>query len=130
MDAVGSNIRVDSRGNAVLRVLPRGNDEINEEWISDKTRYACDGLGRQRLDRPYVRGADGRLAPATWGEALQTVAAAMQKAGGSRVAALAGDLCDVESMYALKDLLTRRSAESREGKEWVRTCRSRWSPEH
>ena len=110
MDAVGSNIRVDSRGNAVLRVLPRGNDEINEEWISDKTRYACEGLGRQRLDRPYVRGADGRLAPATWGEALQAAAAAMQRAGGSRIAALAGDLCDVESMYALKDLMTRFGA--------------------
>src|SRR3954464_7069145 len=74
MDALGSAIRVDSRGPAVLRVLPRTNEDINEEWISDKTRYAVDGLGRQRLDRPYVRDA-GKLRPATWAEAFDAIAA-------------------------------------------------------
>ena len=75
MDAVGSNIRVDARGNEVMRVLPRLNEDVNEEWISDKTRFACDGLLRQRLDRPYVRNAQGKLEEATWGDALRAVAA-------------------------------------------------------
>ena len=70
MDAVGSNIRIDARGNEVLRILPRLHENVNEEWISDKTRFACDGLSRQRLDRPYIRGKDGKLAPASWGQAL------------------------------------------------------------
>ena len=105
MDAVGSNIRVDARGNEVMRVLPRLNEDVNEEWISDKTRYACDGLMRQRLDRPYVRNAQGKLEEASWGDALRTVAARIKAAGASKVAALAGDLCDVESMYALRGLM-------------------------
>ena len=105
MDAVGSNIRVDARGNEVMRVLPRLNEDVNEEWISDKTRYACDGLLRQRLDRPYVRNAQGKLEEASWGDALRTVAARIKAAGPGKVAALAGDLCDVESMYALKGLM-------------------------
>ena len=71
MDAVGSNIRIDTRGNEVLRVLPRLNEDVNEEWISDKTRFACDGLRRQRLDTPYIRGADGKLSPAGWNEAFE-----------------------------------------------------------
>src|SRR5690606_6751090 len=74
MDAVGSNIRIDSRGGEVMRVLPRLNEDVNEEWISDKTRFAYDGLKRQRLDRPYVR-RDGRLQPATWQEAFEAIAA-------------------------------------------------------
>ncbi len=105
MDAVGSNIRVDARGNEVMRVLPRLNEDVNEEWISDKTRYACDGLLRQRLDRPYVRNAQGKLEEASWGDALRAVAARVKAAGPGKVAALAGDLCDVESMYALKGLM-------------------------
>ncbi len=104
-DAVGSNIRVDSRGPVVMRILPRLNDDVNEEWISDKTRFACDGLKRQRLDQPYVR-RDGRLAPASWAQALGAVADRMKGVDGSRVAALAGDLADCESMMALKDLMT------------------------
>ncbi|MEQ8449915.1 MAG: NADH-quinone oxidoreductase subunit NuoG [Nitratireductor sp.] len=107
MDAVGSNIRMDARGNEVLRVLPRLNEEVNEEWISDKTRYACDGLARQRLDRPYVRGADGKLKPVDWSEALQTVAARLTATDPSKIAAIAGDLADVESVYALKALMRR-----------------------
>ena len=104
MDAVGSNIRVDARGPEVLRVLPRTNDDVNEEWISDKTRFACDGLRRQRLDRPYVR-RDGKLHPATWGEAFAVIAYRLGGVDGTRVAALAGDLADAESMFALKRLM-------------------------
>ncbi|MGF1641872.1 MAG: NADH-quinone oxidoreductase subunit NuoG [Rhodospirillales bacterium] len=105
MDAVGSNIRVDTRGNEVFRVLPRINEDVNQEWISDKTRFACDGLRRQRLDRPYVR-RDGRLRPATWPEAFATIAAEVKGLPGDRIAAIAGDLVDCEAMVALKDLMT------------------------
>src|SRR5579872_7253898 len=103
MDALGSAIRVDSRANEVMRVLPRTNDEINEEWISDKTRYACDGLMRQRLDRPYVRKG-GKLSPATWGEAFAAIAAKIKAAQPERIGAIAGDLQDAESMKAALDL--------------------------
>ena len=102
MDALGSNIRVDAREGAVLRVLPRVNDEINEEWISDKTRYAEDGLQRQRLDRPYIREA-GRLRPATWGEAMARAAEALSK-DAAKIGAVAGDLACAESMKATLDL--------------------------
>jgi NADH-quinone oxidoreductase subunit G len=105
LDAVGCNIRVDSRGEAVLRVLPRVHEDINEEWISDKTRHACDGLKTQRLDRPYVRGADGKLKPASWEQALQTVAAKMKQLQPSEIAAVAGNLACTESMFALKSLM-------------------------
>lgn len=105
MDAVGSNVRIDTRGDEVLRVLPRINEDVNEEWISDKTRFACDGLGRQRLDRPYVR-EDGKLRPATWKEAFAAIARRIDGIKGSRMAAIAGDLADCESMMALKDLMT------------------------
>jgi len=105
MDAIGSSIRVDSRGNEVMRVLPRLNEEINEEWISDKTRFACDGLRHQRLDRPYVRH-QGKLRPATWDEAFASIAGRIKELSGDRVAAIAGDLADCESMIALKDLMT------------------------
>ena len=105
MDAQGSNIRVDARGNEVLRVLPRLHEEINEEWISDKTRFACDGLSRQRLDRPYVRGEHGKLVPVDWGTAFSTVAEKVKSLDGTRIAALAGDLACIESMFALKELM-------------------------
>ena len=104
MDAVGSNIRVDARGNEVLRVLPRLHEDINEEWISDKTRYACDGLSRQRLDRPYLRNTEGRLEETSWETALTTAAEKLKAAGG-KAAAIAGDQACVESMYALKGLM-------------------------
>lgn len=104
MDAVGSAIRVDSRQNTVLRVLPRLNEEVNEEWISDKTRYACDGLRVQRLDRPYTR-RDGKLQEASWEEALSIVATKLGSAPAERVAAIAGDTACVESMFALKQTL-------------------------
>jgi NADH-quinone oxidoreductase subunit G len=103
MDALGSAIRVDARGPAVLRVLPRTNEAINEEWISDKTRYAVDGLSRQRLDRPYVREG-GKLKPATWAEALAVVAGKIKATSPDRIGVIAGDLQDAESMKAALDL--------------------------
>jgi NADH-quinone oxidoreductase subunit G len=102
MDALGSNIRVDARGDAVLRVLPVVNDEINEEWISDKTRYAEDGLNRQRLDRPYIR-ENGKLRPASWDEALAATAKALS-GDAKKIGAIAGDLACAESMKATLDL--------------------------
>jgi len=111
MDALGSAIRIDVRGPAVLRVLPRTNDEVNEEWISDKTRYAVDGLARQRLDRPMLRRA-GRLEPATWAEAFTAVAAKLESAAPNRVGVIAGDLQDAESMKAALDLFGARGVEN------------------
>ena len=101
MDALGSNIRVDTKGREVMRILPRNHDGINEEWISDKTRFVWDGLRRQRLDTPYVR-VDGKLQKATWDQAFKAIVDAVD---GKKVAAIAGDLASVESMYALKSLI-------------------------
>jgi NADH-quinone oxidoreductase subunit G len=104
MDAVGSNVRVDTRGREVLRILPRQNEEINEEWIADKTRFIWDGLKRQRLDTPYIR-ENGRLRPARWDEALTLAASKLKAAPGNRVAAIVGDLVPAEAIKALKDLM-------------------------
>jgi NADH-quinone oxidoreductase subunit G len=104
LDAVGCNIRVDSRGPEVLRILPRLNDDVNEEWLGDKSRFALDGLKRRRLDRPWVR-RDGKLVPATWPDALAIVAKRLGSVTGDRIGAIVGNLCDAESMLALKDLL-------------------------
>jgi NADH-quinone oxidoreductase subunit G len=101
MDALGSNIRVDAKGREVMRILPRNHDGVNEEWISDKTRFVWDGLRRQRLDTPYIR-ENGRLRKAGWDEALKAVAAAMK---GKKFAGLIGDLVPVEAAYALKMLM-------------------------
>ncbi len=103
-DAVGCHIRIDARGREVMRVLPRLCEEINEEWISDKTRFAVDGLRRQRLDRPYLR-KEGKLTPVGWPEALAAVGARLTGSAPQRIAAIAGDLADVEAMMALKDLM-------------------------
>jgi len=103
MDAVGTNIRLDSRGRQVLRALPRINEDVNEEWAHDKTRHAVDGLVRSRLDRPYVR-VDGRLQAVSWNDAFTAVAQRL-KGAGARVAAIAGDLVEVESLFAMKALL-------------------------
>jgi NADH-quinone oxidoreductase subunit G len=111
LDAVGSNIRIDSRNGQVLRVLPRVNEAINEEWISDKTRYAIDGLRRRRLDRPYA-GRRGARAETDWREALDLVAARLKAVPGERIAAIAGDLVDLEAMFALKELLAGLGAVS------------------
>jgi NADH-quinone oxidoreductase subunit G len=113
MDAVGSNIRIDTRGEAVLRVLPRLNEEVNEDWISDKSRYACDGLKTQRLDKPYVR-KNGKLQPTSWDEALGVVAEKLKSLKPEQAAAIAGNLVDVESMFALKQLMAGAHLECRQ----------------
>ncbi len=105
MDATGSNVRVDSRGREVLRVLPRLHEDINEEWISDKTRFAIDGLVRRRLDRPWVRGGEG-LEEASWEQALDAVSRRLESHDATRVAAIAGDLVDCETLFAMKGLMT------------------------
>ena len=106
MDGLGCNIRVDVRGNEVMRVLPRLHEEINEEWIDDKTRYSYDGLKKNRLDRPYVRDvSSGKLRESSWEEALSVVAGKLKEADKSKIGAMAGNLCDVEAMMALKDFM-------------------------
>jgi NADH-quinone oxidoreductase subunit G len=104
LDATGANIRVDARGREILRVLPRVNDDVNEEWLGDKSRFAVDGLKRQRLDQPYLRDG-GKLRPATWDEVFSAIAGRMKGVAGTRMAAIAGDLMDVEAMFALKELM-------------------------
>ena len=104
LDAVGTNIRIDARGTEVLRILPRINEDVNEEWIGDKSRFAIDGLKRRRLDRPWVR-ENGKLQAATWDQAFNAIAAKLQPLAADRIGAIAGDLCDAESILALKDLL-------------------------
>ena len=106
MDALGSAIRVDVRGPEVMRILPRNNDAVNEEWISDKTRHVADGLRTQRLDQPYIRKG-GKLVPASWNEALDAVAARLKSANPSKAGAIVGDLAGAEEMFALGDLLSR-----------------------
>ena len=106
MDAVGSNIRVDARGAEVMRILPVTNDDVNEEWISDKTRFIWDGLKRQRLDTPYIREG-GKLRPASWAQALSLAAQKIKSTPPASMAAIAGDLVCAESMMALKDLWDR-----------------------
>jgi NADH-quinone oxidoreductase subunit G len=103
MDAVGCNIRVDARGREIMRILPRDNDNVNEEWISDKSRFIWDGLRRGRLDRPYVR-REGKLREASWSEAFAEIAERVKAAGPQKIGAIAGDLAAVEDMYALKAL--------------------------
>ncbi len=111
MDAVGSAIRVDTRGREVMRILPRINEAVNEEWISDKTRHVWDGLKTQRLDRPYVR-RDGRLQPASWGEAFGAIKSAVSTTSGDKIGAIAGDLASVEEMYALSELVKSLGSEN------------------
>ncbi|AZN72340.1 NADH-quinone oxidoreductase subunit G [Georhizobium profundi] len=106
MDACGSAIRVDTRGREVMRIMPRINEAINEEWISDKTRFIWDGLRTQRLDRPYVK-RDGRLQPASWGEAFAAIKAQVSATSADRIGAIAGDLAAVEEIYALKLLMEK-----------------------
>ncbi|MGY3605548.1 MULTISPECIES: NADH-quinone oxidoreductase subunit NuoG [unclassified Bradyrhizobium] len=106
MDGVGSAIRVDTRGREVMRILPRINEAVNEEWISDKTRHIVDGLRTQRLDRPYIR-ENGKLRPASWQEAFAAIAAKAGRIDGKRIGAIAGDVAAVEEMFALKELLAK-----------------------
>ncbi|KAI8822387.1 G subunit of NADH dehydrogenase [Fimicolochytrium jonesii] len=111
LDAVGSNIRVDSRGLEVMRVVPRLNDDVNEEWISDKTRFAYDGLKRQRLTTPMIRKGED-FVPATWPEALSAVAQGIKEVKADELVAIAGQLADAESLVALKDLFNRLGSEN------------------
>ncbi|HQT66417.1 MAG TPA: NADH-quinone oxidoreductase subunit NuoG [Acetobacteraceae bacterium] len=104
LDAVGCSIRIDAKGPDVLRILPRINDAVNEEWLGDKSRFALDGLKRRRLDRPWVR-QNGRLVEASWEQAFAAIAQRMHNVAGERIGAIAGNLCDAESMIALKDLM-------------------------
>ena len=104
LDAVGCSIRLDSRGPEVLRILPRLNEDVNEEWLGDKSRFSVDGLKRRRLDRPWVR-RDGKLQPVSWSDAFTAIAEKLHGLSGEHIGAIAGDLCDAESMLALKDLM-------------------------
>src|SRR2546426_4875202 len=106
MDALGSAIRIDTRGREVMRILPRVNDDVNEEWISDKTRHVVDGLRTQRLDQPYIR-ENGQLHPASWRDAFEAIAAKIKQTEATRIGAIVGDLAAVEEIFALKDLMTR-----------------------
>jgi NADH-quinone oxidoreductase subunit G len=105
LDAVGANIRIDARGAEVLRILPRTNDEVNEEWLGDKSRFSVDGLKRRRLDKVWIR-ENGKLRAASWEQAFAAIAERLKGVPGDRIGALAGDLCDAESMMALKDMMT------------------------
>ncbi|KAM8903779.1 NADH-ubiquinone oxidoreductase 75 kDa subunit, mitochondrial isoform 2-T2 [Spinachia spinachia] len=112
LDAVGSNILVSTRGGEVMRVMPRLHEDVNEEWISDKTRFAYDGLKRQRLTQPMVRNDSGQLTPSTWEDALSRVAGALQSVQGNEVAAIVGGMADAEALVSLKDLLNRLDSEN------------------
>lgn len=116
MDAVGSNINVDTRDGAVMRVLPRIHDDVNEEWISDKTRFAYDGIKKRRLDRPYVR-KKGKLEEATWGEAFAAIKKGLKGLKGSEIAGVVGDTADMESMFAFKGLLASLGSDRVEGRQ-------------
>jgi NADH-quinone oxidoreductase subunit G len=125
MDAVGSAIRIDTRGREVMRILPRTNEDVNEEWISDKTRHVVDGLRAQRLDSPYIR-ENGRLRPATWSEAFAAIAQKVKAARPDRIGAIAGDLCAVEDMFALKDLMARLGSKNIDARQRGSMIDPRW----
>lgn len=105
-DAVGSAIRIDARGKEVMRIMPRLNEAVNEEWLDDRARFACDGLKLQRLDQPYIR-KNGKLKPASWDEAYEAIIQKLEKTKSEKVAAIAGDMTDVETMVVVKDLFAQ-----------------------
>ena len=117
MDGLGSAIRVNSRGREVMRILPRVNDDVNEEWISDKTRHVVDGLRTQRLDKPYLRGTDGKLRAVSWREAFAAIKARFDAAAPERIGAIAGELASVEEMFALKLLMEQRGTRNIDARE-------------
>jgi NADH-quinone oxidoreductase subunit G len=125
MDAVGSAIRIDTRGREVMRILPRLNEDVNEEWISDKTRHVVDGLRAQRLDTPYIR-ENGRLRPATWNEAFALVSQKVRATRPDRIGAIAGDLCAVEEMFALKELMARLGSRNIDARQRGSMIDPRW----
>ncbi|MGE4480946.1 NADH-quinone oxidoreductase subunit NuoG [Acidocella sp.] len=111
LDALGANIRVDARGAEVLRILPRINDEVNEEWLGDKSRFSVDGLKRRRLDRPWIR-ENGKLRAASWEEAFAAIAAKVKATAPAKIGGLVGDLADAESMLALKEFLAGQGSKN------------------
>merc|ERR1712136_634976 len=113
MDAVGSNIVVSTRAGDVMRIIPRLHEDINEEWISDKTRFAHGGLKRQRLTNPMLRTSDGRLAVASWEDALTALADKMNSVKGEEIACVVGGFADAETLVCMKDLLNARNSEGR-----------------
>jgi len=117
LDAVGSNIRIDSRGLEVMRILPRLNEDINEEWISDKARFAYDGLLKQRLDKPYIK-KNGKLVAVSWDDAFTAIKNKINTLSGEKIAAIAGDLIDVEAMLALKDLWHKFGSDNIESRQY------------
>jgi NADH-quinone oxidoreductase subunit G len=125
MDAVGSAIRVDTRGREVMRVLPRTNEAVNEEWISDKTRHVVDGLKVQRLDEPYIRER-GRLRPASWAEAFRAIAARVKATRPERIGAIAGDLAALEEMFALQALMNRMGVKNLDARQDGSTLDPAW----
>ena len=125
MDALGSAIRLDAKGAEVMRALPRVNEDINEEWLADKSRHHVDGLMRQRLDRPYVR-IDGKLKPASWGQALAAVATRIKATAPDRIGVIAGDLQDAESMKAALDLFTSLGVKNLDCRQDGSVLHPRW----
>jgi NADH-quinone oxidoreductase subunit G len=125
MDAVGSAIRIDTRGREVMRILPRANEDVNEEWISDKTRHVVDGLRTQRLDQPYVR-VNGRLQPTSWKEAFAVIAGKVKSNEGKRLGAIVGDLAGAEEMFALKDLMGRLGSANIDARQDGSTLDPKW----
>ena len=125
MDAVGSAIRVDTRGREVMRILPRVNEEVNEEWISDKTRHVVDGLRTQRLDQPYLR-VNGMLRPVPWAAAFDAIAAKVAGTSSSRIGAIAGELAVVEEIFALKDLMNRLGVTNLDCREDASALDPKW----
>jgi NADH-quinone oxidoreductase subunit G len=125
MDAVGSAVRIDHRGREVMRILPRVNDEVNEEWISDKTRHVVDGLRTQRLDQPYIR-EQGRLVPASWQDAFDAIAAKIKATQPQRLGAIIGDLSAVEEIFALKDLMVRLGSRNLDCRQDGAVLHPRW----
>jgi NADH-quinone oxidoreductase subunit G len=125
MDAQGASIRIDTRGREVMRILPRINDDVNEEWISDKARQIVDGLKTRRLDRPFLR-ENGKLRPATWPEAFAAIAAKIKAAAPERMGAIAGDLCAVEEMFALKLLMQSLNVSSIDGRQDGSQLHPKW----
>merc|ERR1719414_1296044 len=111
MDGLGCNIIVTHRTGEVLRILPRMNEDINEEWLSDKSRFACDGLKRQRLTAPMLKDAEGNLGPVSWEDAIVSVAKVLDSSPPEQIAAVAGGFADGESLMALKDLMNRLGSE-------------------
>ena len=128
MDAIGSNIRIDTKGNKVMRVLPRNNDEVNEEWISDKTRFFWDGLSLQRIDKPYLR-ENGKLRQVSWNKAIDVASDKLLNTNPEKIASITGDLVSIESIYSIKklmDSIKSPNTECRQDGSKINGSREKW----